>query len=135
MAAPEPLTISWQAALTRLTERGYSNENAQRELLTAVITGAVGYYPRKALSLEIQYRKGLLNPETGLLRVSHRDDNPWHIRVIESDFERQFPLRRSSPKVGSETKAIAFLAAKLKENPNLRRDADAREACSDNFRR
>jgi hypothetical protein len=101
--------------------------------MIAVFNRSVGYYPRRALSLETQYRRGLLDPETGALRISHRDDNPWYIQVIESDFERQFLIRRSSSKASTETKAITFLAVKLKENPNLGRDADAWDACSKQF--
>jgi hypothetical protein len=128
----EPVTISWEEALRRLVDRGHESEATRRMLLITVLNGSVGYYPRRALSLETQYRKGLLDPETGALRISHRDENPWHVRVIESDFERQFPMRRGSSTAGSEMKAVAFLASQLRTNRNMRR-ADAWKACCMEF--
>jgi hypothetical protein len=131
-AQPEPATISWRETLSLLVERGYSEGAAKDTLLRAVVDASVGYYPRRAVSLETQYRKGLLDLETGALRMSHRDDNPWYIRVVASDFERQFPQRRGSSTIGGEKKAIAFLADRLKTDHNMRRDG-AWEACREQF--
>jgi hypothetical protein len=105
-AQPEPATISWRETLSLLVERGYSEGAAKDTLLRAVVDASVGYYPRRAVSLETQYRKGLLDLETGALRMSHRDDNPWYIRVVASDFERQFPQRRGSSTIGGEKKVL-----------------------------
>jgi hypothetical protein len=132
-AQPEPVTISWQKALSLLVERGYSDAaTAKGMLLEAMFSGSVGYYPRRAVSLETQYRKGLLDPESGVLRVSYREANPWYIRVISSDFDHQFPERRGPSTTDVEKKAVAFLAEQLKTDHNMKRD-DAWKACHENF--
>jgi len=128
---PEPVTISWPKALSLLIERSYTDAvGAKGMLLQAMFSGSVGYYPRRAVSLEAQYREGLLDPETGLLRVSCRE-RPWYIRVILSDFDHQFPQRRSSSTT-VEKKAVAFLAEQLKTDRNKKR-GDAWKACHENF--
>jgi hypothetical protein len=101
-------------------------------LLEKMFSGSVGYYPRRAVSLETQYRKGLLDPETGALRISYRDANPWYIRPIASDLERQFPQRRGPSTAGGEEKAISFLGDRLRTDPNMKRD-DAWATCRAEF--
>jgi hypothetical protein len=129
---PEPVTISWQKALSLLVERGYSDAAGAKDmLLEAMFSGSVGYYPRRAVSLETQHRSGLLDPETGLLRVSHRE-RPWYIRVILSDFDQQFSERRSSSTADVGKNAVAFLAQQLNATPDMKRD-DAWATCRTEF--
>ena len=47
-ALSEPETISWQEAVRRLAESG--DKEAAENLFHAVVSEAVGYFPRRALS-------------------------------------------------------------------------------------
>jgi hypothetical protein len=65
-----------------------------RELLTAIFTNSVGYYPRSALDLERFYRTGLLDPETGVLKT-HAGDSGRSIRPLLTDVEEYLCSRKT----------------------------------------
>ena len=48
----DPDTIDWYDALNRIIESGHTIDAAPRMLAEAVNSGAVGYYPRRALSFD-----------------------------------------------------------------------------------
>jgi hypothetical protein len=86
----DPDTLSWRESLKRLGDNGDSDPVTH--LVRAVIDGTVSYYPRKAISLEAAYRKGLFDSNTGAWRMHQRDDNPVFVGVVRSDFDRVFGI-------------------------------------------
>ena len=119
---PEPETISWLQALNRITEAGHDKGTALEMLLNAVIGGAIGWYSRKAVSLQNYLDKGLFDPETGALRMSHRDDNPFWVKPILADFQQWLALQRpESAKSADEKTAISYVAGLLRQDTELTR--------------
>jgi hypothetical protein len=129
---PDPETISWRDALKQIIEAGHDKDTAPTMLVEALESNAVGYYPRRALSLGGAYHDGLLDPQTGAWRMSRRDGKPWFVRPIRSEFGAWLSKLRRPSKAGSETKAIGFLSEKLKVDRDLTRN-DAWNACRNEF--
>jgi hypothetical protein len=127
-ASSDPETISWQEAVKRLAE--IDNREPAKSLLDAVISNAVGYYPRRALSLETDYQRGLFDLNTGAWRNRPRDDRPQFIRVIRADFESHFQLSDLSSRF--VTAGVLANAGKKGKRPRRKRDL-AREALDNLF--
>jgi hypothetical protein len=128
----DPDTIDWYDALYRIIESGHTIDAAPRMLSEAVNSGAVGYYPRRALSFDRALRTGLFDWQTGAWRMHAGDDHPFFIRPIRSDFQRWLSRQRSPSRAGSETRAIAFLAERLRADHDLKRE-DAWKSCNSEF--
>jgi hypothetical protein len=128
----DPETISWRDALKRIIETGHAGDTATTMLVEAVLSNVVPYYPTRALPLGRAVQNGLFDLRTGAWRIYARDDNPWFLRLIRSDFDRWVLKLRQPSKAGSETKAIAFLSAKLKANHDFKRE-HAWSACKSEF--
>jgi hypothetical protein len=98
----DPETISWRDALTRLIETGHAENTAATTLVEAVLSNAVGYYPRRALDLGSAFRAGRFDPQTGAWRMHSLEDNPFSVRLIRSEFERWLSKLPQPSKAGSE---------------------------------
>jgi hypothetical protein len=83
--SPEPKTVLWSEALAMFATAGL--KSPERDLIRAIISNRVGYYPRRALDLERFFRNGLLDPETGVLRM-HAGDSGTFIRPILTDIKQ-----------------------------------------------
>jgi hypothetical protein len=109
----DPETISWRDALQRLIEAGHAENTAATMLVEAVVSNAVCYYRRRALDLSSAFRAGFFDPQTGAWRMHSRDDHPFCVRLIRSEFERWLSILPRPTKAGSEPKAIDSLSTKL----------------------
>ena len=72
-----------------------------RELMTAIFTNSVRYYPRSALDLERFYRAGLLDPETGVLKM-HAGDSGRSIRPLLTDVEEYLCSKKTQASGGTQ---------------------------------
>jgi hypothetical protein len=128
----DPETISWRDALKLIIETGHAEGTATTMLVEAVLSNVVPYYPRRALPLGRAVQNGLFDRQTGAWRIHTRDDNPFFLRPVRSDFDRWLLKLRQPSKAGSEKKAIDFLSEKLKADHDLKRE-DAWGACKSEF--
>jgi hypothetical protein len=85
-------TISWREAVEFLINGGGIAEVGKR-LLDAILSGKIEYWPAVATPLDAAYYNGLFDPETGVLRMGPGDNKPRVLRLVRSDFERQFKHR------------------------------------------
>jgi hypothetical protein len=122
----EPETIYWREALKRLTDNG--DKEAVKHLARAIVDGTVRYYPPRAISLETAYRKGLFDSNTGAWRNHERDDNPFYVRVVCSDFERTFfPISTDGDSASGKVLNDQGKGAGLASSPDSQQNAIARD--------
>jgi hypothetical protein len=100
----EPKTIFWSEALAMFAAAGF--KLPERELIRAIISNSVGYYPRKALDLDRYYRMGLLDSTTGVLKM-HASDSGTSIRPILTAIEQYLEyLESEKAKAGGEDQKL-----------------------------
>lgn len=109
----DPETVSWRDALRRLIEAGHAENAAATMLVEAVVSNAVDYYPRRTLDLSSAVHAGFFDPQTGAWRRHSRDDHPFFVRLIRSEFERWLSKLPRPTKAGSAPKPINSLSANL----------------------
>jgi hypothetical protein len=94
----------------------------QRELIRAIISNAVGYYPRKALDLEQYYRRGLLDSATGVLKM-HAGDSGKSIHPILTAIEQYLDSRKATAGgEGQKTATLPSEAEAVKQAPKTQID-------------
>jgi hypothetical protein len=81
-----PDLISWQKAIDLLAADSDLTRAVIR-LHRAVVERDVEHYPPTSMNLE-----GRLDPNTGALRNSPRDNRPRFLRIVRASFEKHFKL-------------------------------------------